>query len=695
MKNVFRQFWFEVVGVEGPKPPHPRGHREGHHGRHGVQDGEHQAAEAEEKSARAEAHLADLEKEAQAAEEKADAAAKALDDALQPSDDGQDDSTSARPHRRNDDDSPDFDDFSPAPSGIQTAGEAQNVSAPGTQSDLVGIGPGDIIPVIKDLLGPLSATCKVTNNTELTLTLDSSSLKEKPQSGEFKSPPPLQIAKGKEEFVAVNKSVLGVHTAGVEFKVRYFIDDQKTAWTMHFDNPRVGDNSADAQIVGPNKDNFETLSAAGQGDDADFLFTLNPKGGPAPQPPGPQPPGPQPPGPQPAADVNASCLITIVNSTQATLKLKKQSNERGDFMDNPATTVQPGASINFVYVQTPHEKDPKQAGCKGSVTWDVGSPATAVWRVEWDNPVGEKNTAQATIDPTTGGFQSLEQIGQGDENVPVTFTISGGGQGPAPVPPVPVPPVPVPPPGPVPPAPVPPGPVPPGPVPPVPPPEPEPEFNPPVKDTDPTLRLGDNNADGWVEYLQQQLNILLIPPLNIPEDGNFDQTTLKAVRAFQKQAKIQVDGVVGNQTWDAIRHISTGTSTLAPSTDGRDPHTFVDQGAKARFFWEDEVAVYDKGADELQLFLCSVGDAQLEGAKMTVRVTPPGGKSKVVMATVGPPLKRTSDDQGNMHNATVASFKTAFPPNPADAKTQDYIVEAYFDKALGGDHWGPDKPVDG
>ena len=54
--------------------------------------------------------------------------------------------------------------------------------------------------------------------------------------------------------------------------------------------------------------------------------------------------------------------------------------------------------------------------------------------------MGEKNTAGATLDPASAGFESLEQIGQGDENIPVEFTISGGGAAPVPVPPVPIPP---------------------------------------------------------------------------------------------------------------------------------------------------------------------------------------------------------------------------------------------------------------
>src|SRR5438552_727628 len=117
-----------------------------------------------------------------------------------------------------------------APSGKQTAAQPpQKLAAAGDKS-VVGdvIGPVDpagvVIPIIKDLLGPLSATCKVTNNTEQTLILDPSSLDEKPHSGEYSSPPPSQIPKSKEEFKNNSKKTLGVSLAGCEGHVRYFID---------------------------------------------------------------------------------------------------------------------------------------------------------------------------------------------------------------------------------------------------------------------------------------------------------------------------------------------------------------------------------------------------------------------------------------------------------------------------------------
>jgi hypothetical protein len=232
-------------------------------------------------------------------------------------------------------------------------------------------------------------------------------------------------------------------------------------------------------------------------------------------------------------------------------------------MTFPAASLEPGASTSFVSIETPNSPD---EGCKGFLSWEVGSPAAAVWRVEWENAEKARNTAKGTIEPQTAGFRSLEQIGQGDENVPVSFIISGGGGGGSnPVPPVPVPPVP---------------------VPPVPP-EEEPEFLKPPGSRQPTLRLNDKSEDGWVEFLQQQLNIHL--GLNTVEvDGKFGQKTLAAVRAFQKKLGIQVDGTVGNQTWAALR----GAPSEAPSTDGRKPHTFVEKGPEARWDNERDNAVY-------------------------------------------------------------------------------------------------------
>lgn len=532
---------------------------------------------------------------------------------------------------------------------VTPGSQAPRNGAPVGSQTRLGIGPTDIIPpvipIIKDILGPLSAICKVTNNTEHTLILDPASLKEKPISGQFKQPPPVEIPKGKEEWIAINKSTLGLHFAGVEFKVRYFIDDQKTAWEMHFDNPRVGDSKSDAKVIGPNKDNFKTTASNGQGSDVVFLFTLNPKGG----------PGQQPPKPQPAQEASTSCLITIKNDTQVALRLAGQSNERGDFMTLPPPSVPPGGSASFAYVQTPKETEPQKQGCKGSVTWEVGSPAAAVWRCEWENIVAEKNSAQARLIPPTG-FQSLSQVGQGDENVPVNFTVSGGGPAPKKEEPKKEEPAP----------------------------EPEPEFKPPIEQKQPTLRKGDKGADGWVEYLQQRLNKRLKPSPGLNTDGDFGQATHQAVLAYQRQEKLQVDGTVGNQTWASLRLADPED----PSTDRRPPHTFNEQGLEARWLSEGGLAIYFTSADAMELAVVSVGDnVKLEGEKVNVFVTAPGSKRKGVRAKIGPPLQKTQTGEGNLHQVLLANFTKTFPSTPPGADVKKYVIEGYFDQALGGDFW--------
>jgi peptidoglycan hydrolase-like protein with peptidoglycan-binding domain len=66
--------------------------------------------------------------------------------------------------------------------------------------------------------------------------------------------------------------------------------------------------------------------------------------------------------------------------------------------------------------------------------------------------------------------------------------------------------------------------------------------------TDPTLRQGDSGAA--VSELQQLLNA---KGINITVDGVFGDATRAAVVQFQKQSGIATDGVVGPQTWQALR----------------------------------------------------------------------------------------------------------------------------------------------
>jgi peptidoglycan hydrolase-like protein with peptidoglycan-binding domain len=124
----------------------------------------------------------------------------------------------------------------------------------------------------------------------------------------------------------------------------------------------------------------------------------------------------------------------------------------------------------------------------------------------------------------------------------------------------------------------------------------------PAETDEPTLRFGDDSVDCWVEYLQRLLTVKGHP---VDQNGCFDNDTLIAVRAFQDQmnrlpntpstGRVFVDGVVGNQTWALLRE----EDAVAPSTDGRAPHSFVEQGREARWLTEDRAFVFLADDDRL------------------------------------------------------------------------------------------------
>ncbi|MEG4326899.1 peptidoglycan-binding domain-containing protein [Microcoleus sp. herbarium5] len=64
------------------------------------------------------------------------------------------------------------------------------------------------------------------------------------------------------------------------------------------------------------------------------------------------------------------------------------------------------------------------------------------------------------------------------------------------------------------------------------------------------LKHGSRGAD--VKKLQKLLNARGLSPHPIAIDGVFGPTTEDAVKRFQRQADIPVDGVVGGKTWDRL-----------------------------------------------------------------------------------------------------------------------------------------------
>jgi peptidoglycan hydrolase-like protein with peptidoglycan-binding domain len=349
-------------------------------------------------------------------------------------------------------------------------------------------------------------------------------------------------------------------------------------------------------------------------------------------------------------DLKSSCLVTVSNETQRPLTLIDQGHERGDFMTLPAKAIPPGGSIQFASVETPGAKE---QGCKGFLLYEVATPTPVQWRVEWDNPEQAKNTTSSALTPADPTLRALDQIGQGEDNVPVLFTLTekGGGVRPGPIPPVP-----------------------PGPE------TEDPPFEPPLDAKQPTLRRGDKKKDGWVEYLQFLLNSQL--GLSLEMDGDFGSGTEQAVVRFQKEKGLQVDKVVGNQTWAALRQ----GQPEKPSTDGRKPHTFEETGAEARWDTEKSDAFFLRASDELVMSVNSVGDSPVDAFNATLRITPPGGKVRVIKVPLGPPQK-TLPGGGAFHSVIVKQFKAKFPPADPAAKVADYKLEAFLDAELGGDRW--------
>jgi len=588
--------------------------------------------------------------------------------------------------------------------------------------ELLTFGPA-VLEIIKKLGGGRRiCAVKVVNKTDRVLHRGVA----KHESGDFAKLPPDTIKPGETgEFVTSSPEpipIIDVPTEGAIGELPWLLDGD-TSWFIEWRNPVAGKNKGKTRVAGLNAAKFAPDMLFGNGNTAEYRFTLTGGG----TPPGPQPPGPgptPPPGPAPSGvDAASSCHVTITNDTKLALTLGGQGHERGDFMTFPAKTLAPGASTSFVSVETPNSKDPKDEGCKGFVLWQVGSPAV-LWRVEWDNPEQAKNSVTAAFNPPNAGFLSLNQIGQGEENVPVAFTISGGGGG-------------------------------------VQPPastgkltmtvieeaggkaikdatvdiagksvktadtgkaeftlppgshpfrvtaesfeeqsgkvdvadgkdteftvklkksEPEPEFKPPVESKQPTFRRGDKSADGWVEYLQSLLRDHHAIAPNLTIDGNFGPGTEKAVRAFQTKNGLLVDGVVGNQTWAALRK----GAPEKPSTDGRKPHTFVEKGREARWDTERDNPAYITDSDEFFMFATSVGEERIDGAEVTMRITPPNTKPKVIKVLLGKPDQEKTTGV-TTYTLTLKDFKKKFPATDPQAKIEDYLVEAFFAQELGGD----------
>ena len=496
---------------------------------------------------------------------------------------------------------------------------------------------GGLIPGIPDVIPKITSRITIKNKTQLPLTIVQGSAKLENRTASFINAPPVDIDPGpgtEGSFSVTNDPPFPVPFpvggTGGEVVYEAVVDDKKLRLKMQWERGGVAPSRKPIPDLSPKDKRFDLKGFNTGGEDFEFHFvTIG-----APTPPGPGP-NPQ---PAPAPNVSSSCLITVTNQTALELTRAEAEHERGDFMVPPPRTLAPNTTINFASVETPGAKE---QGCKGFISWEVGSPAIAVWRIEWDNPEAAKNDSKATLVPKVPGLRTQDVIGQGDENVTVSFALSG--EAPAP--------------------------------------GPEVAFEPPVEAKQPTLRKGDKSPDGWVEYAQMLLNFHLGTKLK--EDGDFGNATLAAVTKFQKDKKLQVDGTLGNQTWAALRE----GAPEKPSTDGRKPHTFVEKGAEARWMLESRLNNrFQSGSDLLRLAVQTVGDTPIDPAtEATVRVTAPGAKPRVVKAKVGAPKEKSST--GFSHEVDLENFRKRFPSVPPDAPVTEYLVEAFLPKELGGDFY--------
>jgi hypothetical protein len=299
--------------------------------------------------------------------------------------------------------------------------------------ELLGLAP-EVIKILEKIGGGARACAiKVFNDTGQTL-IRGEAVHESGSNFREKLPAD-KIEPGKEdEFVTSSPEghipILDLPTGGAIGHMPYRPEKDGGEWMIEWRNPVAGTVKGFSVIKNLDPKRFIPKMLHGNGHKTVYRFTLTDLQKPS-TPPG---PGPQP-GPTPGAvDAASSCHITVTNDTNVTLTFGGSNHERGNFMTPPAKSIKPGQSITFVSVEVPNAAKKEEEGCKGHVLWQVGSP-NVLWRIEWDNPEQEQNKVSHSFNPPNPGFNSANFIGQGEENVPVTFTLSEAGGGGGPVPP--------------------------------------------------------------------------------------------------------------------------------------------------------------------------------------------------------------------------------------------------------------------
>lgn len=384
-------------------------------------------------------------------------------------------------------------------------------------------------------------------------------------------------------------------------------------WTIGWDNPENADNTSESTLDGANAHLFTGLDQIGAGEEnvpATFTISRISGGG------DPKPPKP---------GITNNCAIRIVNNSSQPLTLVDSGAFTGELFHEPSQEI---TANGMMSIGAGEKADDNTTGCSGYVRYQAGP---VLWTMLWDNPEQGENTSSSNLEGGSAeAFHADNEITQDKANAVVTFTLTGGPED-----------------------------------------KKEPDFTPPPETGEPTLRLGDQSVDGWVEYLQMRLNSLGFGPL--PVDGNFDHAVLAAVRAFQTARHLQVDGTVGNQTWAALRD----ETPQPPSTDGRQPHTYVEEGPEARFFTESSAVDYLPESDQLLLTAANTGN-------------------ETIMPFQFEATARVSFPSGEQHTFTVPLSNQGRPSQPGEMcffegsigmhlESGTYWFEAYMPAELGGD----------
>lgn len=136
----------------------------------------------------------------------------------------------------------------------------------------------------------------------------------------------------------------------------------------------------------------------------------------------------------------------------------------------------------------------------------------------------------------------------------------------------------------------------------------------------PTLRVGEAAPEGWLEYLHA-----LLGQTTGHWHDTYDQHMADWVKQWQHDHGLKDDGVVGDQTWAALR------GEALPQAPHANP-SFHEHKLEMRFTQE---ISYLEGDDELWVRAMSVGSHHpAEGeVTLTVEVKRPDGTSNHVSAT--------------------------------------------------------------